>query len=261
MTSAVVARDQIRDAVRSRWALFYLGFFVLVTDGLFRFGGSGERVILSLMNVVILLVPMVSLLVALVQIHGAREYVEMLLTQPVRRSHLFRGLYVGLAAPLLLAFGIGVGAPFVWHGGLAESATSLGLLLLTGSLLTVAFVGIGMFVALGSDDRLRGLGIAVAVWLFFAVVYDGLILIGITMFSHWPVERGALVALMLNPIDLGRVLLILSLDAAALMGYTGAVFQEFAGSALGKTVSVATLGAWGAVPFLLGQRRFTRRDF
>jgi hypothetical protein len=37
----------------------------------------------------------------------------------------------------------------------------------------------------------------------------------------------------LNPIDLGRILFLMKFDIAALMGYTGAVFQRFFGSGLG----------------------------
>lgn len=35
----------------------------------------------------------------------------------------------------------------------------------------------------------------------------------------------------LNPIDLGRILVLLKMDVAALLGYTGAVFRQFLGIA------------------------------
>ncbi len=63
-----------------------------------------------------------------------------------------------------------------------------------------------------------------------------------------------------NPVDLARVLLLLNLDASALMGYTGVAFERlFAGVAGG--VSAASLALWAAVPVAVGARRFRRKDF
>jgi Cu-processing system permease protein len=71
-----------------------------------------------------------------------------------------------------------------------------------------------------------------------------------------------MIALMLlNPVDLARVLLLMQLDVAALMGYTGAVFQRFFGSDIGTAVVMTALATWVAAPVLLGLRAFNRRDF
>lgn len=256
-----IARSQIRDGFRSRWALLYFGFFALATDALFRFGGSGERVVLSLLNVVLLVIPMVGLVLGAMYLYNAREYVELLLTQPIRRGNLFRGLYLGLVAPLSAAFVLGVGVPFLFHGGWGAVDLSVGVLLGTGVLLTVVFVGLAFVVALSGEDRIRGIGAALGLWLLFAVVYDGFVLLGLHLLQNFPLERLALGASLLNPIDLGRILLLLNLDVSAMMGYTGAVFREFFGTARGQLLSVAALGVWVLGPFLLGQRAFARKDF
>jgi Cu-processing system permease protein len=66
---------------------------------------------------------------------------------------------------------------------------------------------------------------------------------------------------LLNPVDLGRILLLLNLDVSAMMGFTGAVFQRFFGSGTGQAVTLAAMSAWLAIPFLLGQRAFLRKNF
>jgi Cu-processing system permease protein len=81
------------------------------------------------------------------------------------------------------------------------------------------------------------------------------------MFADLPLERPALVAMVANPIDLARVLILLRLDAAALMGYTGAVFERFFGSTWGAVLASLALVMWTGVPLLLGARRFQRKDF
>ena len=58
--------------------------------------------------------------------------------------------------------------------------------------------------------------------------------------SDYPLELPLLGLTLLNPVDLGRVLLLLQFDNAALLGYTGAVFERFFGSALGMPRRLAS---------------------
>lgn len=255
-----ILKYQIQDVARSRWPLYYGLFFLLITDAFFRFGGDGPRVILSLMNVVLLIVPMMAIVLGAMFLYSSREYIELILSQPIRRGSLFFGLYGGLAFPLAVAFAVGVAVPFAWHGALA-SASALGVLLISGVLLTLVFVALAFALALVTEDRIRGLGLALGAWLFFAVLYDGLILLFVQAFSAYPVERAVIGLSLLNPVDLGRILLLLNLDAAALMGYTGAVFNRFFGSGSGQLMTIAALLTWLTIPLVLGHRAFLKKNF
>ena len=93
------------------------------------------------------------------------------------------------------------------------------------------------------------------------MLYDGVILLLITMFRDYPLERPVLALTLLNPIDLGRVLLLLQFDTAALMGYTGAVFEKFFGTSLGRVTVLLALAVQATVPLLLASRVFRRKDF
>jgi Cu-processing system permease protein len=259
MNTMKILRYQLRDVLRNRWIPGYGLFFLLLTDALFRFGGDGERVVLSLMNVVLVLVPLTAVMLGVMYLYSSREYIELLLTQPIRRSELFLGLFGGLALPLAGALAAGLALPFLLHG--AGSLLALLILVGTGVLLTVAFVGLAFLLALHTEDRVRGMGLALLTWLCFAVLYNGAVLLVVQMFADYPLEKAVIAASLLNPIDLGRILLLLNLDAAALMGYTGAVFERFFGGATGQLVSLGALSAWLLVPLLLGQRAFARKNF
>jgi Cu-processing system permease protein len=261
MMTMKILRYQLQDVVRGRWALFYGVFFLLATDAFFRFGGDGPRVILSLMNVVLLVIPLMALVLGAMYLYNSREYIELLLSQPIERGSLFAGLYLGLALPMAGAYVLGVGLPFLLHGALFGAAGALLALLGTGVLLTFVFVALAFAVALGTEDRIRGLGLALVVWLFFGVVYNGLMLLVIQLFHAYPLEQAVIALSVLNPIDLGRILLLLNLDAAALMGFTGAVFQKFFGSGTGQALSIGAMLTWLAVPLLLGRRAFLRKNF
>jgi Cu-processing system permease protein len=260
MNTIKILRYQMRDVLRSRWVPGYGLFFLLVTDALFRFGGTGERVILSLMNIVLVLVPLTAVMLGVMYLYSSREYIELLLTQPIRRRQLFFGLFGGLALPLAAAFAAGVMLPFLYHGGLS-AGVALPILLGTGVLLTFAFVALAFALALMTEDRIRGMGAALLVWLVFAVLYNGAVLLVVQLFADYPVERAVIALSVFNPIDLARILLLLNLDAAALMGFTGAVFERFFGSALGQLVTLTALVAWLIVPLSLGHRAFSRKNF
>jgi Cu-processing system permease protein len=256
-----VLKYQAKDAVRSRWLLAYAIFFMLVTDGLLRFSGDPVRTQLSLVSVVLFLVPLVSIVFGTVYLYNAREFIELLLAQPVNRRQMYGGLYLGLTLPLALAFVAGLGVPFLVRGIEESARGTLGALLLSGVVLTCVFSAIATLIAIRCEDRLRGLGTAIGVWMLLTVVYDGFVLFILAVFSSYPLEHATLGLMMANPIDIARVALLLQFDGAAMMGYTGAVFLKFFGGAEGIAIATTALAAWVLLPVMLGMRVFQRRDF
>ena len=257
-----VLRFQLHDLVRNRWLLGYTVVLMSLTAALLWLGGGGERAIVSLLDVVLILVPLASVMFGTLYLYNAREFIELLLAQPVGRPAMFAGLYAGLTAPLVCGFSLGVGLPLlVSSATVSIPARAFLILLATGVLLTLIFTAVAFLLALRFEDRARGLGAALAVWLCFAVLYDGLVLLVVLAFGDYPLESPLLALTMLNPVDLGRVLLLLQFDIAALMGYTGAVFQRFFGGTLGMATATLALLTWVILPLALGLRWFRRRDF
>lgn len=257
--AAKIVKYEIRDILRSRWIIGYGVFFLALTHVLFQFGGSDARVISSLMNVVFIFVPLVCILFGTMYLYQSREFVELLLCQPVPRRAIFTGLYVGLVVPLAVCFAAGVGVPF-WLFGFAQSGV-LATLMISGVVLTLVFTGIAVWIVTVQDDRARGFGMALVIWFFLTVVYDGLILLVVYSFGDYPIDYPVIGLTMLNPVDLVRILMLTKLDVAAMLGYTGAVFTEFFGQAIGVWVTGCTLAVWVVIPCLFGFRRFMRRDF
>ncbi len=260
-TVTEVIRYQLRDIVRGRWVIAYTAFFLVTTEVLLRFGGGSASAILSLMNVVLLLIPLVSVAFGAIYLYDAREYTEFLLSQPVARPQLFAGLYIGLVIPLTIAFLLGIAIPFAIHGIAAGRLPTLLTLALAGALLTAVFLALAFTIAIRVDDKVKGLGLGIVLWLFFAVVYDGIVMIIVRIFAQYPLERPLIVLALFNPISLARILLLLQFDIAALLGYTGAVFRRFFGSTYGVLLTLAALGTWLIVPLGLALRSFQRKDF
>src|SRR4051794_4967911 len=262
MTAMTVFRYELQDLRRSRWVMGYTLCLLLLTEALLRFGGGGPRAVLSLMNVVLGVVPLVSIVFGTMYLYASRSFIQLLLAQPVGRGELFAGLYAGLALPLAVGFLLAVGLPFLWDGGGAGALSGpLAMLLDAGTLLTLVFTSLAVLVSLLVNDRAKGLGLAILVWLVVTTLYDALIVLVATTSGDYPLELPLIGLTLLNPIDIARVSMLLRLDTAALMGYTGAVFERFFGSFLGIGVSATAVILWWLVPRGAARRRFCRKDF
>jgi Cu-processing system permease protein len=260
-TTTKIARFEVQDVLRSRWLIGYALFFLVVTDALLRFG-SGEKALLSLVNVVLFVTPLVTVVFATVYLYNSREFIELLLAQPVKRRQLFGGLYLGLAIPISLVFIASIAVPMMIHH--ANNAVAMGTLvslLGTGVALTAVFTAIAFLIVARVDDRMKGLGLAIVLWLMFAVLYDGVVLLLVAIFADHAIERPLLGLMVLNPVDLARVVLLLRFDVSALLGYTGAVMRQFFSGAAGVAIASAALVGWIMVPLLLAFRAFDRKDF
>jgi Cu-processing system permease protein len=250
------------DLMRSRWSYVYFLFYLLLGVVLLFLNNDLSKAVITLMNVIIILVPLIGTIFGVMYYYNSREFTELLLAQPVKRSSIFLGQYFGVATSLSMSLVIGLGMPFVFYGIFNSSAIwDFSLLLVTGAFLTFIFTALAFVIALRNENRIKGFGYAILLWLFMAVIYDGIFLMSLLYFEDYPLDKFSLVATMLNPVDLSRVLILLKLDISALLGYTGAVFQKFFGTNFGLILSSALLALWVLVPTFFIWRIAKKKDF
>lgn len=263
MKAMTIISYQWKDLFRDKWLIGYALIYLVLTDALIRFGGGGPKALLSLSNIMLLLVPLVSLIYGVIYLYQSREFLELLLAQPIDRRSLFAGLFGGLAIPLCLAFVVGAGLPIMYTGAWAFVAWHTMLIVFgLGVALSLIFVAIGYLFGLRYfHQRVKGFGYALLAWLFLAVLYDGIVLFLVSIFSEYPLEKAMIGLSIINPIDLARIGVLLEFDISALMGYTGAVFNRFFGSGVGLMVSIGFLLLWIGIPTWRGLVLFNKKDF
>ncbi|WP_034923798.1 ABC transporter permease [Gillisia sp. CAL575] len=250
------------DLMRSRWSYVYFLFYLLLGTVLLFLNNDLSKAVITLMNVIIILVPLIGTIFGVMYYYSSREFTELLLAQPVKRSSIFLGQYFGVALSLSMSLIIGLGLPFVFYGIFKSGAIwDFSLLLITGTFLTLIFTALAFIIALANENKIKGFGYAILLWLFMAVIYDGLFLMSLIYFENYPLDKFSLIATMLNPVDLSRVLILLKLDISALLGYTGAVFQKFFGTNLGLVISTVMLALWVAIPIGIIYKMVKRKDF
>jgi Cu-processing system permease protein len=246
--------------VRSRALLAFGAFFFVTSWIMLELQNDPARAVAALLQLVILFVPLVGFVYGAIYVYNSREFMEMLIVQPVARKSVYIGHYFGLTAPIALIFVLAAGLPFLWSAK-GEQGGVLLLLLFVGVFLLLITAAIAYWIALTFDDRVKGLGVVLFVWLGLAFLYDGLLLAVSLVLEGYPMEVPLLIGAILNPLDLSRITVLLRLDVAALMGPTGAIFQKNLGTARGTLLAMVALLLWVALPFWLGLRRFRRKDF
>ncbi len=250
------------DLMRSRWSYIYFLFYLSLGFILLFLNQDVSKAVITLLNIILVLTPLIGTLFGVMYYYNSREFTELLLAQPIKRRNIFLGQYLGIALSLSLSLVLGLGIPFLAYG-IFQSAEIFNFftLILIGAMLTFIFVALAFGLALIFEDKIKGFGLAIVTWLLFAVIYDGLFLILLLVFDDYPLDKFALFATVFNPIDLSRILILLKLDISALLGYTGAVFQNFFGTSFGLFFSITLLGFWIVIPVLFILYKSKRKDF
>ncbi|MBT8380343.1 MAG: ABC transporter permease [Ignavibacteria bacterium] len=256
-----VLRYEIHNTIRSKWVILYTFFFFLLGYTLFSLSSDVNKAYISLMNIVLIVIPLVSLIFGAIYLYSSREFIEMMLSQPIDRKSLFTGIYFGTSIPLAAGYLIGIVTPFLIFGKVKEQTEGLMFLVLIGIALTFVFTAISFLITVLQDDKAKGLGLIILIWLIFSVIYDGIMLFVVYYFEEYPLEKVMIALSVINPIDLGRILFLMKFNISALMGYTGAVFQSFFGSTLGVLLSAIGLLLWIAVPLFFSTKIFRKKDF
>lgn len=244
------------DILRTRFMIVYTIFLFLSTLALFQLDSDEGKVVLSLLNIVLMVVPLISVVFTTIHFYNSYEFIELMLAQPIDRKVIFMSEYLAVALSLCMAYLIGVGLPFLLYG----SWGSINTLLITGVFLTLVFVSLAFFASVLTRDKAKAIGIALLFWFYFSLIYDGLVLWTIYRFNDYPLEKITLALIAFNPVDLARIIMLLQLDISALMGYTGAFYKDFFGSQMGMLFSMTLLLAWVIIPIWAALRIFNRKD-
>jgi Cu-processing system permease protein len=268
----VTARGQLRDALQGWWVALYAATFGALALALAVVGSRGtgslgfegfNRTSASLLNACLLLAPLAALALGASAVSGERERgtLQGLLAQPVTRWEFLAGLYAGLLGALALATALGFGvAGFVIAllSPVIDPARYLQLFALV-VLLTGVMLGLGMLLSVVAGSRMRALGAALALW-FVLVLFFDLGVIGVTV-SGLLGSRGLVAALLLNPVDVARVLAVLRLEPSMdVLGPAGTYLADRLGAGGAAALLGATLTAWLVVPMAGAAWVFHRQD-
>lgn len=251
-----VVKYVILDILRSKIIIAYTILLFLISFSVFSLEDNTAKGLLSLLNLELFIVPLVSIIFSTIYIYNSSEFIELLVSQPLKRKSIWLSLFSGLSTSLVVSFLIGSGLPILYF---EPSPTGI-IMILIGCMLSVIFVAIALLASVLTRDKAKGMGMAIFLWLYFAIIFDGLVLFFLFQFADYPLEKPMMALSAFNPIDLSRIIILLRLDVSALMGYTGAIFKDFFGTTTGFITALLALGLWIAIPLYFSLRIFRKKD-
>ena len=251
-----ISKYVIYDILRSKVLIAYTIFLLAVSFALFSLETDGAKSLVSLLSIVLIIVPLISIIFTTTYFYNAYEFIELLVAQPISRDSILLGEFLGVAISMSAAFLIGIGIPVLIY---APGATGL-VLLLSGIALTLSFISIAFFASVVMRDKSKGIGMSLLLWFYFAVIYDAIVLAILFSFSDYPLDKAVIALASLNPIDMARIMVLMKLDVSALMGFTGAVYKQFFGSNFGFFYTIGVMLVWIIVPLIMSVRIFRKKN-
>jgi Cu-processing system permease protein len=266
-----VATKELRDSIGSRWLLFYAITFALLALGLAYVGEQNlgslgfenfSRTTASLINLCVLLAPLIALSLGAGSIAGDAERgtLPYLLAQPLARWELLVGKFMGLFMSIGTATIAGFGLAGVFIALFASTLDVGTYLLLLGLMLALVAVmtGVGLLISVISDGRAQAMSAALLVW-FLVVLFFDLVLIALVSEASLG-GRGLLGCLLLNPVEIVRVLAIIHLEPdLTVLGPFGSYLLEEQGKSTATATLLAALAVWVVVPVSLSVWIFNDR--
>ena len=268
--SAVALRG-LRDAARSRWFLLDTLAFLALGLGVSYIsaasaGGAGlsgfGRTTAGLLNLVLLVVPLMSLTAGAGAIASDRErgMLPYLLAQPIARWELLVGTYLGLALALIGCIALGLGgcaAVLAWKGEATEPSSLLWLAGLSVAL-ALCMLSVGMLVSVIARTTSVAIGTAVFLWLVLVFVSDLGLMAG-TLAFRMRIET-LFACCVANPLQVFKMWSLHAIDTSLdVLGPAGL----YAMDAFGERVHLlfgGVLLAWIVLPLALAAVLFARRS-
>jgi Cu-processing system permease protein len=271
---ALCARQELVLAFRSRWTqTFAIAFAVLAltvaVSGYVLSGGSGvqdfSRTAASLVQLVILLVPLTALLLGVLTLASDRGNAELLFSQPVSRAAILLGRVLGLYQALISAQAIGFGAAglVIYSQAGEDGVTGFLVVVAAAFVLTGVCLGLAALIAAGNIGRRRSRALAVAlvVWLVLVVLADLAALGAASLLRSGAASRLLIAAAIVNPVGAVRTAALLLIEGTAAFGSASLALLRFSGGPFRAGLLLAvSLVLWLVLPFWAASRRLSRAD-
>lgn len=268
----VLARLELAGTVRRRWIRLFAAAFALLAAGAAWSAGSLDegagpegfaRATVAMVPLALMLVPLAGLLVGITGQSGEPGGEGFLFAQPVRRSSVLVGRWLGQGTALAgaVAAGLTAGAIVVWATTGSYALLRCAALVAISALLAFVFLSLAALIAVASGQRTSALGVGAFAWFFFVIFHDSLALWAAGSLSGRLGARVLFTSVFLNPVDIARVLILSLAGTPHVLGAAGEAWALFLGGPVPAAVLAAgALAAWALLPLLAARRLIARKD-
>jgi Cu-processing system permease protein len=267
-----IARQELTVNIRNKWTVLFAVVFGALVVGLSYFGIMAEgfsgmqnftRTSASILNLVLYIVPLVSLVMGTMSFTGDKGSTELLFSQPISRAEVLLGKLSGLFLSIAFSMLGGFTAAGILISSVSgeEGLIQYGFFVLLSLMLALVFLSIAVVVAVLNRRKAKAFGISLFLWFFFVLFYDLLTLGGSTFFKGQSANLFLFISLFGNPVDMVRVASLISLENASIFGAAGAALLRFlGGTTSGILLLTFSLLVWIVLPVKISQRLLSMQD-
>lgn len=274
MNLRLFAAEELKIALRSRWTQIFAVVFAILAGGVAAAGyvisgGHGvqdfSRTSASLVHLVVLVVPLISLMLGVLSLSLDRGAAEVVFALPVPRWTILLGRLLGLFVALALAqsFGFGLAGLLVYTQSGPEGVGDFVIVLAASFVATAVFLALAALLSADAFGRRRtkALALALVAWLVGEVFIDLAALGLATFLPSGAASRVLIVANLVNPIGALRTGALLLVEGTGAFGAASLALLRFTHGPAGATLLIAlSLVTWIVVPALWAARRLERAD-
>ncbi len=274
MNLRLFAAEELKIALRSRWTQIFAVVFAILAGGVAAAGyvisgGHGvqdfARTSASLVHLVVLIVPLVSLMLGVLSLSLERGAAEVVFALPVSRRTILLGRLLGLFTALALAqsFGFGLAGLLVYTQSGPEGIGDFVIVLAASFVATAVFLALAALLSADAFGRRRtkALALALVAWLVGEVFIDLAALGLATFLPSGAASRVLILASLVNPIGALRTGALLLVEGTGAFGAASLALLRFTHGPAGAGALIAlSLIGWILVPAFWAGRRLERAD-
>ena len=88
-----IVKYVITDIMRNRIVLIYTVFLFAASFSVFSLEDNSSKGLLSLLNIILIIVPLVSIIFSTIYVYNSAEFIELLVSQPLKRNTIWLSIY------------------------------------------------------------------------------------------------------------------------------------------------------------------------
>jgi Cu-processing system permease protein len=267
-----IARLELTAAARLKWTRVLMAALALLAAAAAYSAGAADeltgpdgfaRTTTALVPVVLILVPLAALILGISGQAAEPGSEPFLFSQPVGRTTVVIGRWIGESIALggAIVVGLGVGASVIVLGSGTSGLMTFAAFALCAVVLAMTFLSIAAAIAAAMDTRVGALGMGTFVWCFFVLLYDGAALSVAGWMTGSLGGRILLGSVFGNPADLIRVVTLSVAGTPNVLGAAGDAWTRFlGGTAVASVAAIAALTAWITAPLVVAVCLIRGRD-
>lgn len=262
-TIKMLIEKELLDSIRNRWFFTFLLIFMLLSFSIIYMGvikntGLGfesfNKTTASLLNLILFLIPMITLLLGSTSISGEREHgtLNLLLSKPINAVEFILGKYLGIATALILSIVVGFGlmGMIVAFKVSVMDAKAYLIFVLLSILLALSFLSISMFISVLVSKRVSAIIVSTIIWFFFILIYDLIVMAMANLFAGSTMALFLLLSILLNPADSVRILAIVNLGGETIFGPSLVELTRMITNVSSELIVMISLFAWIVIPLI-----------